>query len=116
MSQTLPPKLERFWRTDDGMTAVERAEAYGIDVTRFENNLRLTPVQRLEQNDRVLDEAEKLASEFVNECGRRSIEPPEVLQLVIDALITAKRAMGRPRDLHAVLELEAIREKLHGPR
>lgn len=32
--------------------------------------------------------------------------------LGFDALITAKRAMGRPRDLHAVLELEAIREKL----
>ncbi|OJU98322.1 MAG: hypothetical protein BGO12_02720 [Verrucomicrobia bacterium 61-8] len=31
--------------------------------------------------------------------------------LSIDALIQAKRAMGRPRDLHAVLELEAIRER-----
>lgn len=30
--------------------------------------------------------------------------------LTLDALIAAKRAMGRPRDLHAVLELEAIRE------
>ena len=34
--------------------------------------------------------------------------------LSLDALITAKRAMGRPRDLQAVLELEAIREKLRG--
>lgn len=34
----------------------------------------------------------------------------EVRVLTLDALITAKRAMGRPRDLHAVLELEAIRE------
>ena len=32
--------------------------------------------------------------------------------LTLDALIEAKRAMGRPRDLHAVLELEAIRERL----
>lgn len=40
----------------------------------------------------------------------------EVRVLTLDALITAKRAMGRPRDLHAVLELEAIREKLHGRR
>lgn len=31
--------------------------------------------------------------------------------LTLDALIDAKRAMGRPRDLHAVLELEAIRER-----
>lgn len=36
--------------------------------------------------------------------------------LTLDALITAKRAMSRPRDLHAVLELEAIREKRRGPR
>jgi hypothetical protein len=32
--------------------------------------------------------------------------------LTLDALILAKRATGRPRDLHAVLELEAIRERL----
>jgi hypothetical protein len=32
--------------------------------------------------------------------------------LTLDALIDAKRAMGRPRDLRAVLELEAIRERL----
>jgi hypothetical protein len=32
--------------------------------------------------------------------------------LDLDAMIDAKRAMKRPRDLHAVLELEAIREKL----
>ena len=34
--------------------------------------------------------------------------------LSLDALIRAKRAMGRPRDLHAVLELEAIREQRRG--
>jgi hypothetical protein len=31
--------------------------------------------------------------------------------LTLDAMIAAKRAMGRPRDLQAVLQLEAIREK-----
>lgn len=36
----------------------------------------------------------------------------EIRVLTLDALITAKRAMGRPRDLHAVLELETIRERL----
>ncbi len=36
--------------------------------------------------------------------------------LSLDALIRAKRAMGRPRDLHAVLELEVIRERLRGSR
>jgi hypothetical protein len=39
-------------------------------------------------------------------------ETPELRILSLDALITAKRSMGRPRDLHTVLELEAIREKL----
>jgi hypothetical protein len=29
----------------------------------------------------------------------------------LDAMITSKRAMGRARDLDAVLELEAIREQ-----
>jgi hypothetical protein len=29
----------------------------------------------------------------------------------LDSLIEAKKAMGRPRDLAAVLELEAIKEK-----
>jgi hypothetical protein len=32
--------------------------------------------------------------------------------LSLDAMIDAKRAMGRPRDLHTVLELEAIRDSL----
>lgn len=41
-----------------------------------------------------------------------SLDDLRIHVLTIDALITAKRAMGRPRDLHAVLELEAIREKL----
>jgi hypothetical protein len=33
----------------------------------------------------------------------------EIRTLTLDALITSKQAMGRPRDLHAVLELEALR-------
>lgn len=36
----------------------------------------------------------------------------EIRVLDLDAMIDAKRAMKRPRDLHALLELEAIREKL----
>lgn len=47
----------------------------------------------------------------------RAVSEPIILEdvgigvLTLDALITAKRAMGHPRDLHAVLELEAIRER-----
>jgi len=42
------------------------------------------------------------------------LDGTEIRVLTLDALITAKRAMGRPRDLHAVLELEAIRERRRG--
>lgn len=53
------------------------------------------------------------------ECLAQSI-PLEVAGAVVrvlslEAMIAAKRAMARPRDLHAVLELEAIREKLRRP-
>jgi hypothetical protein len=56
----LPPELERFWRTDDGMTAVERAEAYGIDISLLEDNLRLTPAERVKRNDQAVELVEKL--------------------------------------------------------
>lgn len=59
-SETLPPELERFWRTDDGLTARERAEAYGIDLSLLEANLALSPEDRLRQNDRILNEALEL--------------------------------------------------------
>ncbi|MGF1678886.1 MAG: hypothetical protein ACFCUX_06805 [Candidatus Methylacidiphilales bacterium] len=39
------------------------------------------------------------------------LDGTEIRVLSLDALIESKRAMGRPRDLHAVLELEAIRER-----
>jgi hypothetical protein len=42
--------LAPFWRTDDGRTAAERAEAYGIDLSLLWENLRLTPEQRIDQN------------------------------------------------------------------
>lgn len=42
------------------------------------------------------------------------IDEIECRLINIDALIVAKQAMGRPRDLLAVQELEAIKEKLKG--
>lgn len=65
VSETLLPELERFWRTDDGLTAVQRAEAYGIDLSLLEENLRLTPSERLRQNDRALNEAEALRHAYL---------------------------------------------------
>ena len=52
------------------------------------------------------------------ECLARSVSvtldglPVPILSL--EALIASKRAAGRPRDLHAVLELEVIRERRNG--
>lgn len=42
---------------------------------------------------------------------RINLDGTVIRVLSLDALIESKRAMGRPRDLHAVLELEAIRER-----
>jgi len=56
----LPPELERFRRTDDGLTAVQRAEAYGIDISLLEDNLRLTPSLRIQRNDQALKLVEEL--------------------------------------------------------
>ncbi len=61
-SETLPPELERFWRTDDGLTATQRAESYGIDLSLLEDNLRLTPAERLRRNDQALELVESLRS------------------------------------------------------
>jgi len=52
-------KLERllapFWRIDDGQTAAERAQAYGIDLSLIAENLRLTPEERMDRNQAALE-------------------------------------------------------------
>lgn len=60
VSETLPPELEKFWRTDDGLTASERAEAYGIDLSLIDDNLRLTPAERMDRNDAAIDLVDSL--------------------------------------------------------
>jgi len=52
--------LEPFWRTDDGRTAAERAQAYGIDMSLISENLRLTPEERMDQNQAALELAAAL--------------------------------------------------------
>jgi len=59
-SESLPPELEKFWRTDDGLTASERAAAYGIDLSLIDDNLRLTPSERMDRNDAAIDLAHSL--------------------------------------------------------
>jgi len=46
--------LEKFWRTDDELTAAERAAAYGIDLSLIEDNLRLSASERMERNEEAL--------------------------------------------------------------
>jgi len=52
------------------------------------------------------------------ECLNRSVPitlaGQEIRILSLDAMIHAKRAMGRPKDLQTVLELEVIRKRLSG--
>lgn len=64
-ADTLPPELEKFWRTDDGLTACERAAAYGIDLSLLTDNLRLSVKQRLASNDHLLNETEFLRSAYL---------------------------------------------------
>jgi len=64
-SEFLPPGLEKFWRTDDGFTAAERAAAYGIDLSLLDDNLRLTPSERLARNDAILNESESLRAAYL---------------------------------------------------
>lgn len=58
--ETLPLELEKFWRTDDGLTACERAEAYGIDLSLLDESLRLSPAERFEHNLAALEFATSL--------------------------------------------------------
>mgnify|MGYP003588879240 CR=1 FL=1 len=55
VTEILPPELEKFWRTDDGLTASERAAAYGIDLSLIDDNLRLTPSERMDRNDAAIE-------------------------------------------------------------
>ena len=57
--------MQKFWNTDDALSATERAEAYGIDLSLIEDNLRLTPAERLARNDAILNEAESLRSAWL---------------------------------------------------
>ena len=55
VTEILPPELEKFWITDDGLTASERAAAYGIDLSLIDDNLRLTPSERMDRNDAAIE-------------------------------------------------------------
>ena len=48
-------QLARFWSTEDGRTAAERAEEFGIDLSMIEENLRLSPKERIDRHQSALE-------------------------------------------------------------
>ena len=59
-AEELERLLAPFWQTDDGRTAAQRAEAYGIDLSLIAENLRMTPEGRVDQNQAALELATTL--------------------------------------------------------
>ena len=111
-----PENLVRIWQALEELTPIHRMTADRRPFTREQaesgglRNLYLATalgqlnllgeVKGIGDFDACLEHSEPIL-----------IGTAEIRALTLDALIVAKRAMGRPRDLHAVLELEAIREQ-----
>ena len=53
-------EFENFLEATKHMTSVQRAEAFGIDISLIDENLRLSPTQIIRQNDMALNQAEFL--------------------------------------------------------
>ncbi len=111
-----PENLVRIWQALEGLNPVHRMTDDRRPFTRKQaesgdlKNLYLATA--LGQLD-LLGEVKGIGD--FDACLEHSepipFGPAEIRALTLDALIVAKRAMGRPRDLHAVLELEVIREE-----
>jgi len=53
-------EFENFLNATKHMSAVQRAEAFDIDISLIDENLRLTPIQKIWQYDIALNQAEFL--------------------------------------------------------
>ena len=111
-----PENLLRVWQALDGLNPVHRMSSARPPFTREQatgiqwKNLYLsTDMGQLD----LLGEITGIGD--YNSCKANSekiVMDSNIIQvLTIDALISAKRALGRPKDLHAVLELEVIRAR-----
>ena len=111
-----PENLFRVWQALDGLNPVHRMSSARPLFTREQatdiqwKNLYLsTDMGQLD----LLGEITGIRD--YNACKANSekiVMDSNIIQvLTIDALISAKRALGRPKDLHAVLELEVIRAR-----
>lgn len=107
--------LQRVWQALSGLNPVHRMTSARMEFTLeqarrggFTNLYLSTDLGKLA----LLGEIKGIGSfaECLSNSEPFSVRDSEVRVLSIDALIAAKRAMGRPRDHHAVVDLEAIRD------
>jgi len=111
-----PENLLKVWQALDGLNPLHRMTPDRLPFTRDQagrtdwKNLYLTT--DLGQLD-LLGEVKGIGG--FEQCLANSqgvnVGGAELRVLTLDAMIISKRAMGRPRDLHAALELEVIRER-----
>jgi sulfite reductase beta subunit-like hemoprotein len=67
-------EFEDFLEATKHLTAVQRAEAYGIDISLIDANLRLTPTQKIRQIDIALNQVEDLQSALAQTRARSGID------------------------------------------
>jgi len=111
-----PENLLKVWQALEGLAPIHRMTPDRLPFTRDQTERRdwknLYLATDLGQLD-LLGEVKGIGG--FEQCLAHSEPVPisgiEIRVLTLDAMITSKRAMGRPRDLHAALELEVIRER-----
>ncbi len=111
-----PDNLVRLFEALDGLKPVHRMTPQRLPFTREQTQDGQLKNLYLSTDWGMLDCLEEIKGIGGYEsCLARSevinLDGAKIRLLNLDAMIEAKRAMGRPRDLHAVLELEAIRER-----
>jgi hypothetical protein len=92
---------------------IRAAAEYGIDIPMLIANLARTPAERIRRHQIALETFRMLRkSKRVKSIGEvRNIGGGlRIRVLTVDSLIKARKAMNRPRDREALLELEAIRK------
>ncbi len=92
---------------------IHAAADYGIDIPMLIDNIARTPAERIRRHQIALETFKALRkAKLVKSLGEiRNIGGGRRIRvLTIDSLIKARKAMNRPRDREAVLQLEAIKK------
>ncbi|MHC4545329.1 MAG: hypothetical protein ACYTDW_15645 [Planctomycetota bacterium] len=92
---------------------VHAAADYGIDIPMLIDNIARTPAERIRRHQIALETFKALRkAKHVKSIGEiRNIEGGRRIRvLTVDSLIKARKAMNRPRDREAILQLEAIKK------